>query len=204
MTGWMVLTILHMVGWGFCALWVLGSYWKERMWGNTINFFNWFQAMLVSTGAGALGKKVLASMVGPKVADDWFMVDAIAMGFQWIVLIAALLGFKTWSDKISNVKVAFHPMFDGIGNFVFCLLLAGSIVIATSQMLGYVLLGYLSTKVKVDMPPDLDWLRGKGDGGLPWQLVTLYCGHWVMVAVAVAVMSKPTGRLDKPKKAEEA
>ncbi|HEV3002990.1 MAG TPA: hypothetical protein VGX78_00945 [Pirellulales bacterium] len=203
MTGWMVLTILHLVGWGFCTLWVLGTLWKERMWGNVINFFNWFQAFLISALAGALGFKVLSSMVGPKVADDWFMVDAIALAFQWIMFVVALLGLKAWSDNISRVKVAFHPVFDGVGNFVACVLLAGCIVLSTVDVLYYVRLGLDATKSNIPIAPHLEWVRGKADGALTWQIVTLFCGHWVFVAVAVAVLSKPTGRLDKPKKAEE-
>src|SRR5690348_4591639 len=48
MSGWTVLPILHFVGWGFCTLWVLGTCWKEGMWGNALTWFNWCQAFWLS------------------------------------------------------------------------------------------------------------------------------------------------------------
>jgi hypothetical protein len=33
-------------------------------------------------------------------------------------------------------------------------------------------------------------------------MATMFCGYWVLVAVAVVVLSKPTHRLDRPKKIE--
>lgn len=46
------------------------------------------------------------------------------------------------------------------------------------------------------------WLKG-ADGGLPWQIGALYTGFWVLVAVEIAVLSKPSNRPDKPKKIVE-
>ena len=36
--------------------------------------------------------------------------------------------------------------------------------------------------------------------GMPWQVAALFTANWVLVAVAVAMMSRPTKRSDKPKK----
>jgi hypothetical protein len=36
--------------------------------------------------------------------------------------------------------------------------------------------------------------------GMPWQVAALFTANWVMVAIAVAMMSRPTKRSDKPKK----
>ena len=35
---------------------------------------------------------------------------------------------------------------------------------------------------------------------MPWQVAALFTANWVLVAVAVAMMSRPTKRADKPKK----
>jgi len=44
---------------------------------------------------------------------------------------------------------------------------------------------------------------GSGGGeGLPWQVAALFTANWVLAAVAVAVLSRPSKRSDKPKKAE--
>lgn len=42
---------------------------------------------------------------------------------------------------------------------------------------------------------------GSSDG-MPWQVGALFTGHWVIVAIAIAMLSKPSKRLDKPKKRE--
>lgn len=36
--------------------------------------------------------------------------------------------------------------------------------------------------------------------GMAWQVAALFTVNWVLVAVAVAMMSRPTKRSDKPKK----
>jgi hypothetical protein len=41
---------------------------------------------------------------------------------------------------------------------------------------------------------------GSGGEGMPWQVAALFTGNWVLVAVGVAMMSRPPKRSDKPKK----
>jgi hypothetical protein len=201
MTGWKVLPILHLIGWGFCTLWVLGTCWKERMWGNAISWFNWWLAFLLSWLGGSIAKTVVTSAVGPQSNDDHFTVEAVAIAIQWILFIVAFAGVRTWSDKLSRVRVAFHPIFDGVGNLVFCLLIAGGIVVSTVPLLHILQQGAAASKDKGALPPNLGWLKGAGDT-LPWQVATLFCGYWVLVAVAVVVLSKQSGRLEQPKKVE--
>ncbi|HWB08097.1 MAG TPA: hypothetical protein VG826_02545 [Pirellulales bacterium] len=45
---------------------------------------------------------------------------------------------------------------------------------------------------------------GGGGEGMPWQVAALFTANWVLVAVGVAMMSRPSKRLEKPKKKEEA
>ncbi len=42
---------------------------------------------------------------------------------------------------------------------------------------------------------------GSSDG-MPWQLGAIFTGYWVIVAIAIAMLSKPSRRSDKPKKPE--
>ena len=41
-----------------------------------------------------------------------------------------------------------------------------------------------------------------GGDGMPWQLGAIFTGYWVVVAIAIAMLSKPSRRADKPKKPE--
>jgi hypothetical protein len=41
---------------------------------------------------------------------------------------------------------------------------------------------------------------GGGGEGMAWQLAALFTANWVLVAVGVAMMSRPPKRSDKPKK----
>lgn len=49
------------------------------------------------------------------------------------------------------------------------------------------------------------WAQGPGAAaeGLPWQVGALFTANWVLAAVAVAVMSRPIKRAEKPKKIVE-
>ena len=42
-----------------------------------------------------------------------------------------------------------------------------------------------------------------GSEGLPWQVGALFTANWVLVAVGVAMMSRPSKRSEKPKKSIE-
>jgi hypothetical protein len=202
MNGWKVLLILHCVGWGFCTLWVLGTCWKERMWGNAITCINWCQAFIVSLlGLGLVARFVIYVLGQPQSSDDAFTVLASTTAIGWILFIAVFGGLKSWTDKLSPVRVAFHPVFDGLGNLFFCLALAGLIVLSTVPMFLIVLGGLAASTGGAELPPEQAALKGTG-GSLPWQAATMFCGYWVLVAVAVAVLSKPSGRLEQPKKIE--
>lgn len=41
-----------------------------------------------------------------------------------------------------------------------------------------------------------------GSDGMPWQVGAIFTGYWVVVAIAIAMLSKPSKRADKPKKLE--
>lgn len=41
-----------------------------------------------------------------------------------------------------------------------------------------------------------------GSEGMAWQLGAIFTGYWVVVAIAIAMLSKPPRRSDKPKKPE--
>lgn len=49
------------------------------------------------------------------------------------------------------------------------------------------------------------WAQAPGtkEQGLPWQVGAVFTVNWVLAAVAVAVMSRPIKRAEKPKKIVE-
>lgn len=53
--------------------------------------------------------------------------------------------------------------------------------------------------------PDMSaaWLQSP-DGGMPWQIGAMFTAYWVLAAAEIAVISKPSNRLDRPKKKEDA
>lgn len=59
--------------------------------------------------------------------------------------------------------------------------------------------------VVVVLAPENAWAQASGSAeqGLPWQVGALFTVNWVLAAVAVAVMSRPIKRLEKPKKIVE-
>ncbi len=42
------------------------------------------------------------------------------------------------------------------------------------------------------------------DGGMPWQIGAMFTAFWVLMAAEIAILSKPSKRLDKPKKQQTA
>lgn len=41
-------------------------------------------------------------------------------------------------------------------------------------------------------------------GGLPWEVAVMFTAFWVLMAAEIAIISKPSKRLDKPPKLEKA
>jgi hypothetical protein len=40
-------------------------------------------------------------------------------------------------------------------------------------------------------------------GGMPWQVGAMFTAFWVLMAAEIAIISKPSSRLDKPKKQQD-
>ena len=47
------------------------------------------------------------------------------------------------------------------------------------------------------------WLRAP-DGTMPWQIGAMFTAYWVLAAAEIAIISKPSNRLDRPKKKDDA
>lgn len=41
------------------------------------------------------------------------------------------------------------------------------------------------------------------EGGMPWQVGAMFTAFWVLMAAEIAILSKPSKRLDKPKKQQQ-
>ena len=117
-----VLTIIHWVGVGFIFLWFLGSCMKDGMWNNALRCFNAFIAVLGSVllGGGAFGI-AMASGLAPAGAapEDMYLVAAVLIGCLWVSFLICLAVLQTITDHLSIVKLAFHPIVNGIGSFIF-------------------------------------------------------------------------------------
>jgi hypothetical protein len=111
-----VLTIIHWIGVGFIFLWFLGSCMRDGMWNNGLRCFNAFVAVMISFPVATLVGIVIRMAAG--ALDDVYMVAAIAIGGAWIVFILCLAVMQTITDKLSQVKVPFHPIVNGIGSFI--------------------------------------------------------------------------------------
>lgn len=57
--------------------------------------------------------------------------------------------------------------------------------------------------VSIGLAPQNAWAQAPAEEGVPWQVGALFTVNWVLAAAAVAVMSRPIKRLEKPKKIVE-
>ncbi len=114
-----VLQIIHWVGVGFIFLWFLGSCMKDGMWNNSIRCLNAFLAAMVgfilALGIGF----VIGLATGPPDPSDVYMRSAIGIGGAWVAFIIALAILQACTDRLSQVKVPFHPIANSIGSFIF-------------------------------------------------------------------------------------
>jgi hypothetical protein len=118
-----VISIIHWVGVGFVFLWFLGSCVRDGMWNNAIRCFNAFVAATISFPIAITIRAVLEMIVGIKAgstdANDVYMQAAIAIGGGWVAFIICLAVLQTLTDKLSQVKVPFHPIVNTVGSVIF-------------------------------------------------------------------------------------
>jgi hypothetical protein len=117
-----VLSIIHWVGVGFIFLWFLGSCMKDGMWTNGLRCMNAYIASLLGflLAMVAFGI-VVAAGAAPTggTPEDIYMMFGIFIGCLWVAFLVCLVVMQTITDRLSNVKVAFHPVVNGIGSFIF-------------------------------------------------------------------------------------
>lgn len=123
MSGTTVFTTIQWVGVGFIFLWFLGSSMKEGLWNNGITCFNAFIAGTLAIPLGMLAAKLLGWVVEtagfkPEPGEPWLGVG-IFMVAMWVSYIACFLGMTSATDYLSQVRVAFHPVINSIGSFIF-------------------------------------------------------------------------------------
>ncbi|MGH7134735.1 MAG: hypothetical protein ACREHD_03285 [Pirellulales bacterium] len=117
-----VLTIIHWVGIGFIFLWFLGSCMKDGMWNNGLRCLNAYVAASCSVLITVVGFiAVIASGAAPMgpAPEDGYIRFAIFMSCWWVSFLVCLGILQTLTDKLSAVKLAFHPIVNGIGSFIF-------------------------------------------------------------------------------------
>lgn len=113
-----VLPIVHWIGIGFVFLWFLGSCMKDGLWNNCLRCMSALVASMLSFPIALLAAGLAGGEAGPAAADD-FTPMFIALGANWISFLVCLGLILTITDKLSQVKVAFHPVVNSVGSFVF-------------------------------------------------------------------------------------
>jgi hypothetical protein len=95
---------------------------KDGLWNNAIRCMN---AYIAAFGAVLLGGLLFAialiSGVSPSApsAEDPYTMPSAIVGCLWIGFLVSLAVMQTITDRLSTVKVAFHPVTNAIGSFVF-------------------------------------------------------------------------------------
>lgn len=126
MDGWKTMLMIHRLGLVFIGLWILGSVRKEGLWSNILLLCNWCIAFYATwlTWQPALKGILTLAKPGP---NDQLLVLGIGMAVIWVLFLVFLGVLRTATDKLSNVKVAFHPLVDRIGTFICMAILIASI-----------------------------------------------------------------------------
>ncbi len=122
MTAAKVIGIIHWVGVAFVFLWFLGGCMKDGLWNNAIRCMNAYIAAFGALLSGILlFELAVAAGVSPEVptAEDPYTMPGTLLGCFWICFIVFLALMQTITDRLSTVKVAFHPVTNSIGSFVF-------------------------------------------------------------------------------------
>lgn len=113
-----VLPIVHWVGVGFVFLWFLGSCMKDGLWNNGLRCLSACTASMLSFPIAVLVAGLAGGGASQAAADD-FLPLAITLGANWISFLVCLGLVLTITDYLSQVKVAFHPVVNSVGSFVF-------------------------------------------------------------------------------------
>ncbi|HJT31700.1 MAG TPA: hypothetical protein VJ783_06570 [Pirellulales bacterium] len=137
MSGPEILSIIHLVGWGFIFLWIMATGFKLGMWNNALIFMNWVLAFFFGMIIGLPVGGMIIGAVKPDMGDP-YTPFAIAAGAFWLVSLMAFAGLQVLTDSLSKVKVTFHPVVETLGSLAFSFSTFLAIATATLPMLGLV------------------------------------------------------------------
>lgn len=137
MSGFEVLSYIEYIGLVFIFLWIIATNSKEGLWDNLITFFGWVTgAALMLPFYPLLGGAIYGAIAEPGKVD-FYLLFAIAFAIIWILLIVGFLLVRLATDRLSTVKVSFHPMVDKIGGFFFAFCTFGFIGFIACLCLGF-------------------------------------------------------------------
>jgi len=107
---------LKIAFWVAVGFWILGTNYKEGLWGNAVVVVNGICAfpLAVAIGHGATMIVLAQSGVG-----DVFARRMIGMAFMWVMFAGVLALFRTLTDRLSRTKVRFFKPIDRAGSMVF-------------------------------------------------------------------------------------
>ncbi len=120
MSGPQILTIIHLVGWGFIFLWIMATGFNQGMWNNALMFINWMLASFVAITVSLPVSFLIISSVKPSPGDT-FTGFAIWAGLFWLVFLVTYLLVQMSTESLSKVKVTFHPVAETLGSLTFSL-----------------------------------------------------------------------------------
>ncbi len=122
-----VLVYAHLAFAAFIFIWMLASSFREGLWGNALVFFNW---CLAATFAWKLWFPLLALIQSFAQTRSSTLAGFMALFSLFIPFLAAYAGLRYCTDKLSRVRVAFHPVVDRVGGMAFGLLTAFGLTFA--------------------------------------------------------------------------
>lgn len=142
MNGWSTMLMIHKIGLVFIGFWILGTIRKEGLWSNLLLFFNWCIASYGTLLLWQPAVKGVLSLVKP-APDAQLLILGIGMAVIWVVFLIILGLLRTATDSLSQVKLAFHPVFDRIGTIIIMMLLVAGIRYSALPMQALLELGKL-------------------------------------------------------------
>lgn len=137
MSGFDVLTYVEYAGLVFIFLWIIATNSKEGLWDNAVTFFGWVAAAALTGPFVPLLTGAIYGAIAESGKVDFYLLLAIELAITWVLLIIGFVVLRLATDRLSTVKVSFHPMVEKIGGYFFAFCTFAFIGLMASLCLGF-------------------------------------------------------------------